>query len=95
MWLACGRHLPAEYQVLAAEEGANIAQALGPRNKCCILQNHGLLTLGHTVDEAAYLFSALDKQCKVQLMIEAAAANGLKKTLIDDEDAQFTANTIQ
>jgi len=42
-----------------------------------------------------YLFSALDKQCKVQLMIEAAAANGLKKTLIDDEDAQFTANTIQ
>jgi len=82
-------------QVLAAEEGANIAQALGPRNKCCILQNHGLLTLGHTVDEAAYLFSALDKQCKVQLMIEAAAANGLRKTLIDDEDAQFTANTIQ
>jgi len=82
-------------QVLAAEEGASIAKALGPRNKCCILQNHGLLTLGHTVDEAVYLFSALDKQCKVQLMIEAAAANGLVKTLIDDEDARFTANTIQ
>jgi len=80
---------------LAAEEGANIAAALGPKNKCCILQNHGLLTLGGTVDEAAYLFSALDKQCKVQLMIEAAAANGIKKTVIDDEDAQFTANTIQ
>jgi hypothetical protein len=31
----------------------------------------------------------------VQLMIEAAAANGIAKTVIDDEDAQFTANTIQ
>lgn len=81
--------------VLAAEEGANIARALGPKNKCCILQNHGLLTLGATVDEAAYLFSALDKQCKVQLMIEAAAANGIPKTVIDDEDAKFTAATIQ
>ncbi|GFZ51942.1 Meiotically up-regulated gene 14 protein [Saitozyma sp. JCM 24511] len=81
--------------VLAAEEGANIAKALGPRNKCAILQNHGLLTLGHTVDECAYLFSALDKQCKVQLMIEAAAAGGIKKSIIDDEDAKFTAATIQ
>ena len=59
------------------------------------MQNHGLLTLGHTVDQCVYLFSALDKQCKVQLMIEAAAANGIPKTVIDDEDAQFTANTIQ
>jgi hypothetical protein len=30
--------------VLAAEEGTNIAKALGPRKKTCILQNHGLLT---------------------------------------------------
>lgn len=81
--------------VLAAQEGANIAAALGPRNKCCILQNHGLLTLGHTVDEAVYLFSALENQCKVQLLIEAACANGVPKHLIEDEDAKFTANTIQ
>ncbi|KAK4689326.1 hypothetical protein P7C73_g787, partial [Tremellales sp. Uapishka_1] len=81
--------------VLAAEEGENIAAAMGPKNKCCILQNHGLLTLGHTVDEAVYLFSALDKQCKCQLMIEAASASGIKKTVIDDKDAAFTAATIQ
>ncbi|WVQ67979.1 uncharacterized protein L199_006184 [Kwoniella botswanensis] len=81
--------------VLAAQEGENIARALGPRNKCAILQNHGLLTLGNTVDECAYLFSALDKQCKVQLMLEAAEGSGIKKTLIDPEDAVFTANTIQ
>ncbi|PAV19523.1 hypothetical protein PNOK_0445700 [Pyrrhoderma noxium] len=81
--------------VLAPEEGKRIAEALGPKNKTCILQNHGLLTIGHTVDEAAYLFSALENQCRVQLMVEAAAANGLKKRIIDNEDAQFTANTIQ
>jgi ribulose-5-phosphate 4-epimerase/fuculose-1-phosphate aldolase len=81
--------------VLAREEGENIAKALGSKWKTCILQNHGLLTLGNTVDEAAYLFSALDRQCKVQLLVEAASANGLPRTIIDKEDAEFTANTIQ
>ncbi|KAG7448614.1 arad-like aldolase/epimerase [Guyanagaster necrorhizus] len=81
--------------VLAQEEGENIAKAMGPKFKTCILQNHGLLTLGNTVDEAVYLFAALDRQCKVQLMAEAAAANGLKKTIISKEDAEFTARTIQ
>ncbi|THH12504.1 hypothetical protein EW146_g7629 [Bondarzewia mesenterica] len=81
--------------VLANEEGENIATALGPKWKTCILQNHGLLTLGTNVDEAVYLFSAFDRQCKVQLLVEAAAANGVKKTIIDNADAEFTANTIQ
>lgn len=30
--------------VLAAEEGEQIAEALGPKNKVCVLQNHGTLT---------------------------------------------------
>jgi ribulose-5-phosphate 4-epimerase/fuculose-1-phosphate aldolase len=30
--------------VLAPEEGENIAAALGPKHKACILKNHGLLT---------------------------------------------------
>ncbi|KAH8814710.1 arad-like aldolase/epimerase [Flagelloscypha sp. PMI_526] len=81
--------------VLAQEEGENIATALGPKHKACILQNHGLLTLGKTVDEAAYLFSALERQCKVQLLVEAASANGLSKTIISPDDAEFTAKTIQ
>ncbi|THH04721.1 hypothetical protein EW145_g5309 [Phellinidium pouzarii] len=81
--------------VLAPQEGKNIAEALGPKFKTCILQNHGLLTLGKTVDEAVYLFSALENQCRAQLMVEAAAANGLKKRVIDNEDARFTASTIQ
>lgn len=32
--------------VFAEEEGANIACALGPRGKGCILENYGLLTVG-------------------------------------------------
>ena len=53
------------------------------------------LAVGTTVDEAVYNFSSLERQCHVQLLAEAAAANGLKKTVISEEDAQFTANTLQ
>lgn len=81
--------------VLAPEEGKNIAEALGPKSKACILQNHGLLTLGMTVGEAAYYFSALDRLCKVQLMTEAASASGIQRNIIDDDDASFTAATLQ
>lgn len=81
--------------VLAAEEGGRIAAAMGPKNRCAILQNHGLLTVGDTVDEVVYSFAALDKQCQIQLMQEAAEANGIKKTVIDDDDARFTAATVQ
>ncbi|KAJ3736449.1 class II aldolase/adducin N-terminal [Lentinula guzmanii] len=81
--------------VLSHEEGANIASALGPKSKVCILQNHGLMTLGDTVDEAVYLFGALDRLCHVQLMVEAAAANNIPKTIISKEDVEFTANSIK
>jgi len=51
--------------------------------------------VGKTVDEAVYLFAALDRQCQVQLLTEAAAANGIPKTIISKEDADYTAQTIQ
>jgi ribulose-5-phosphate 4-epimerase/fuculose-1-phosphate aldolase len=57
--------------VFAAEEGAQIAKALGPTNIAAILQNHGLLTVGKTVDEAAWLFSSLEHACQGQLLAEA------------------------
>ncbi|KAF8575494.1 aldolase [Ramaria rubella] len=80
--------------VLADEEGQRIAKAIGPTNKAVLLQNHGSLTLGSTVDEAVHIFTALENACKVQLMAEAAAANGLQKNIIDPEDAAFTAATL-
>ncbi|PLN80455.1 class II aldolase/adducin domain protein [Aspergillus taichungensis] len=80
---------------LAREEGERIAKALGKENIACILQNHGLLTVGRTVDEAAFLFSSLDNSCHAQLLADAAAANGVPKRVINHEVAQFTADAVQ
>ena len=52
-------------------EGDRIAEALGHR-KAVILQNHGTLTVGRTVDEAAWYFITMERSCQVQLMAEAA-----------------------
>src|SRR5215813_6534852 len=52
-------------------EGDRIARALGAK-KAAILRNHGLLTVGHTVDEAAWWFITLDRSCQAQLLAEAA-----------------------
>jgi ribulose-5-phosphate 4-epimerase/fuculose-1-phosphate aldolase len=52
-------------------EGDRIAQALGPR-KAVIMQNHGNLTVGSTVDEAAWYYITMDRSCQSQLMAEAA-----------------------
>ncbi len=76
------------------EEGRRIATALG-NGKAAILQNHGLLTVGQSVDEAAFWFISLDKTCHAQLLADAASAgNGYKKILIDDDEAQFTHDQI-
>jgi ribulose-5-phosphate 4-epimerase/fuculose-1-phosphate aldolase len=57
--------------VLDPSEGAKIAKKLG-QHKAIILQNHGLLTVGHTVDEAAWWFITMDRSCQAQLLAEAA-----------------------
>lgn len=56
---------------------------------------YSLLTVGRTVDEAAFLFSSLDGACHSQLMADAAAANGVAKKIINDEVAQYTADVAQ
>ncbi|XDG03317.1 hypothetical protein ABKA04_002932 [Annulohypoxylon sp. FPYF3050] len=75
--------------VFAEEEGEHIAEALGTQNKGVILMNHGLLTVGYTVDEAGFMFGLLDRACAMQLQVEAAAANGIPKNIISDEEAAF------
>lgn len=62
------------------------------------MQNHGLLTAGDTVAEAAAFFIALERACQAQLLVEASTAPGtvgaasgeLRKTLIDHETALYT-----
>jgi len=75
--------------VFGEQEGEKMAEALGPKGKGLILMNHGLLTVGQTVDEAAFLFRLMEKSCEVQLLAEAAAANGVEKRIISDEEAQY------
>jgi ribulose-5-phosphate 4-epimerase/fuculose-1-phosphate aldolase len=83
--------------VFAKEEGKRVAEALGPAHKTLIMQNHGLLTCGGTVAEAAAFFIALERACHTQLLTEAAVAphtigtsTGLTKTLVGDEEAAYT-----
>jgi ribulose-5-phosphate 4-epimerase/fuculose-1-phosphate aldolase len=57
--------------VLDTEEGKRIAYSLGEK-KAVILRNHGLLTVGHSVEEAVWWFITMDRSCQTQLMAEAA-----------------------
>lgn len=80
--------------VLAKEEGQNIARALGNK-KALILQNHGLLTVGPTIEGCIYSFVALENLCRAQLLADAACAGrGGKPILIDKEDAVFTYDVV-
>lgn len=66
--------------VLDLSEGDRISAALGD-NKACILQNHGLLTVGQTVDEACWWFVTMERSCQAQLL---AAAAGTPKPIPHD-----------
>ena len=72
-----------------ADEGARIAASLGKNNKACILLNHGLLTVGQTVDEAAFLFCLMERSCRVQMLADAASVAGKPKLLVSDEEAAY------
>ena len=75
--------------VLDPLEGKRIAAALG-NCKAAILKNHGLLTLGETVDEALWLFVTMERTCQAQLLAEAAGT----PLPIDDETATLTNKQV-
>lgn len=79
--------------VVELDEGQRIAQALGG-NKAAILQNHGLLTVGKTVDEAAWWFITMERSCQVQLLAEAAAARTSEPLRLISEAAARQAYSI-
>lgn len=80
--------------VVDAAEGARIGEALGD-GKAVILQNHGLLTVGASVDEAAFWFMSLDRTCQAQLLADAAAAgSGYEKKVIDPEECEHSAKSV-
>jgi len=75
--------------VYETSEGERIAKALG-NHKAAILQNHGLLTVGQTVDEAAWWFITMDRSCHAQLLAQAAG----KPALITRERALATRDLV-
>jgi ribulose-5-phosphate 4-epimerase/fuculose-1-phosphate aldolase len=75
--------------VLDPEEGKRIGHALGD-TKAVILRNHGLLTVGHSVDEAVWWFITMERTCQAQLLAEAAGT----PVLIEDEMAALTAKQV-
>jgi len=75
--------------VFELDEGKRIATALGD-HKAAILANHGLLTVGRTVDEAAWWFITMERTCEAQLLAEAAGA----PVLIDPEHAERAASQV-
>jgi ribulose-5-phosphate 4-epimerase/fuculose-1-phosphate aldolase len=75
--------------VLDTEEGKRIAHTLGDA-KAVILRNHGLLTVGHSVEEAAWWFITMERSCEAQLLAEAAGT----PVLIDHEAAAVTEKQI-
>ena len=72
--------------VLDLHEGERLAKVLGD-NKAVILSNHGLLTVGRTVDEAAWWFITMERTCQVQLLADAAGT----PVPIDPAQAERTA----
>lgn len=75
--------------VLDTSEGQRIATTLGNK-KAMILCNHGLLTVGQTVDATVWWFISMNRCCHAQLMAEAAG----KPVLIDPETARLTYGQI-
>ena len=64
------------------EEGKRIAAAVGD-GKAAILANHGLITVGHSVDEATFWFVTMERTCQAELLAMAAG----DPVPIDDETA--------
>jgi ribulose-5-phosphate 4-epimerase/fuculose-1-phosphate aldolase len=75
--------------VVDLEEGKRIAHALGDA-KAVILRNHGLLTVGSSVDAAVWWFVAMDRSCQAQLLAQAAGP----LVLIDPEQARKTHGQV-
>ena len=72
--------------VFEVEAGRELAAAF-PDGKAAIHQNHGLFTVGETVDEAVFWFVTMERSCQAQLMAMAAG----EPKPIRHEYARYTA----
>ncbi len=75
--------------VYGETEGDQIANALGDK-KAVLLRSHGPLTVGQSVDSAAFWFITMERTCQSQLLAEAA---GIVNP-IDPKNAQIAADQV-
>jgi ribulose-5-phosphate 4-epimerase/fuculose-1-phosphate aldolase len=75
--------------VLDLTEGDLIAEELGDR-KAIILANHGLLTVGQSVEEAAWWFLTMEDACRTQVQAEMIG----RPQAIPDDLARQTARQV-
>src|SRR5215475_199003 len=75
--------------VYETSEGERISRALGER-KAVILQNHGLLTVGQSVDAAAWWFISMERCCQSQILAESVG----KPISIRPEIARLTYSQL-
>ncbi|XP_070706880.1 alpha-adducin isoform X1 [Pempheris klunzingeri] len=65
------------------EESTLIQRNLGPNSKVLILRNHGLVTVGETVEEAFYYIHNLVTACEIQVRTLASAGGPDNLVLLD------------
>lgn len=75
--------------VFDLDEGQRIAQGLGDK-KAAILANHGLITVGRSVDEAVWWFIAMERSCQAQIAAESVGT----PRLIDAAHAALTYTQV-
>ncbi|CAG9186857.1 class II aldolase/adducin family protein [Cupriavidus pampae] len=75
--------------VLDRDEGRRIASAMGDR-RAAVLVNHGLLTVGTSVDATAYRFLAMERCCQIQMLAESAG----DFIVMSDEEARSVRRQI-
>ncbi|XP_078534682.1 alpha-adducin isoform X4 [Lissotriton helveticus] len=65
------------------EEKIMIQKNLGPRSKVLILRNHGLVTVGETIEEAFYYIHNLVAACEIQVRTLASSGGPDNLVLLD------------
>lgn len=72
------------------DEAQRLARALGDK-RAAILQNHGILTVGQTVESAVWRYLAFEDACRIQLLADAAGGG----TPMPEEVAQKTHRQLE